>query len=148
VILRIWRAKLNPARLAAYRHFELERSLPMYRKQPGLLGVLFLREAEDRAASLTVWEDRGAVEALTSSPSYRETTHELAESALLAGDHSVEVLEVEGGDLRLEALLGALDRTKLSQSRRADSNRFPAHYEFAVIGYAQYRSVCEIPYIR
>ncbi len=95
----------------------------MYRKQPGLLGVLFVREAEDRAASLTVWEDRGAVEALTSSPSYRETTHELAEIPLLAGDHSVKVLEVEGGDLHLGALLGALDRTKLSWSRQADSNR-------------------------
>jgi heme-degrading monooxygenase HmoA len=123
VILRIWRAKLNPARLAAYRRFERERSLPTYRKQPGLLGVLFLREAEDRVASLTLWEDSGAVEALTSSPSYREITHELAENAVLAGDHSVEVLEVEGGDLRLEALLGALDRRKSSQSRRADSNR-------------------------
>jgi hypothetical protein len=52
----------------------------------------------------------GTVEALESSPSYRETTHELAESALLAGDQSVEVFEVEGGDLRPEALMRALDR--------------------------------------
>ena len=76
--------------------------------------MLFLREAEDRAASLTGWEDWGVLEALRSSPSYQETTHELAESALLAGDRSVEVLEVEGGDLRLEALQRALDRRKLS----------------------------------
>jgi len=112
--LRIWRATLNPVGLEAYRRFERERFLPTYRKQPGLLGVLFLREAEDRAASLTVWEDWGVLEALRSSPSYRKITHELAESALLARDHSVEVLEVEGGDLRLEALQGALDRRKLS----------------------------------
>jgi hypothetical protein len=77
-------------------------------------GALFLREAEDRAASLTFWEDWGVLEALTSSPSYRETTHELAESAFLAGDHSAEALEVEGEDLRLEALQGALDRRILS----------------------------------
>ena len=114
MILRIWRATLNPAGLEAYRRFERERFLPTYRRQPGLLGVLFLREAEDRAASLTVWEDWGVLEALRSSPSYRKITHELAESALLAGDHSVEVLEVEGGDLRLEALQGALDRRRLS----------------------------------
>jgi heme-degrading monooxygenase HmoA len=114
VILRIWRATLNPAGLETYRRFERERFLPTYRKQPGLLGVLFLREAEDRAASLTVWEDWGVLEALTSSPSYRETTHELAESAFLAGDHSAEALEVEGEDLRLEALQGALDRRILS----------------------------------
>ncbi len=110
MILRIWRAKINPARLEAYRRFERERCLPMLHKQPGLLGVLYLRQAEDHAASLTIWEDRGAVEALQSSPSYRETTHELVESALLAGNESVEVLEVEGGDLRPEALVRTLDR--------------------------------------
>ena len=54
MILRIWRAKINPARLEDYRRFEAERCLPMLHKQPGLLGVLFLRQAEDRAASLTI----------------------------------------------------------------------------------------------
>ena len=114
MILRIWRANIDPARLEEYRRFERERC--MLHKQPGLLGVLFLRQAEDQAASITIWEDRGTVEALESSPSYRETTHELAESALLAGNESVEVLEVEGGDLRPEALTGALDRTRLAGS--------------------------------
>ncbi len=112
MILRIWSAALVPARLEEYRRFEAERSLPMLHRQPGFLGVFFLRATEDRAASLTIWEDRGAVEALTSSPSYRETTHELAESALLAGSESVEILEVEGGDLRPEALVRVLDRTR------------------------------------
>ena len=106
--MRIWRAKLNPARLEAYRRFERERSLPMFRKQPGLLAVLFLRGAEAYAASLTVWEDKGALEALTSSPSYRRTARELVESDLLVGKQSEEVFEVEGGDLLPEALLEAL----------------------------------------
>jgi heme-degrading monooxygenase HmoA len=111
VIVRVWRARIDPARIEEYRDFERERCMPMLRKQPGFLGVLFLRQAEDHASSLTIWEDAGAVEALESSPSYRETTHELAESALLAGDESVEILEVEGGDLRPEALVRVLDRT-------------------------------------
>ncbi len=50
------------------------------------------------------------VEALQSSPYYRETAHELAENALLARDQSVEVFEVEGGDLRPEALIRVLER--------------------------------------
>jgi heme-degrading monooxygenase HmoA len=112
VILRVWCAKLVPARMEEYRRFERERCLPMLRKQPGLLGVLFLRQAEGHASSLTIWEDAGAVEALHSSPSYREIVHKLAERDLLAGDESVEVLEVEGGDLRPEALVRALDRTR------------------------------------
>jgi len=110
VILRVWRAKIVPARMEQYRRFEQEWYLPMLRNQPGLLGVLFLRQAKDHAASLTIWEDAGAVEALQSSRSYRETTHELAESALLAGDQAVEVFEVKSGDLRPEALVRALDR--------------------------------------
>jgi heme-degrading monooxygenase HmoA len=108
MILRIWCAKLNRARLEKYRRFEWERCLPMLHKQPGLLGVLFLRQAEDCTVSLTIWEDRGTVEALTSSPSYRRTARVLAESDLLAGKQSEEVFEVEGGDLRPEALVGAL----------------------------------------
>lgn len=115
MILRIWRAGTSPARMEEYRRFEVERYLPMLRKQPGLLGVLFLREAGGGAVSVTIWEDRGTVEALESSPSYRDTTHELAESGLLGGEQSVEVLEVEGGELRPETLVGAL-----SQTRRAD----------------------------
>jgi heme-degrading monooxygenase HmoA len=106
--LRIWRAKIAPARREEYRRFEWERCLPMLRRQPGFLGVLFLRQAEDRAASLTIWEDTGAVGALASSPSYRRTVRELEEDDLLAGEQSEEVFEVEGGNLRPEALLGAL----------------------------------------
>ena len=121
MILRVWRANIHPARLEEYRRFERERCLPMLHKQAGLLGVFFLRQAEDHAASLTIWEDGGAVEALQSSPSYREITHELAESALLAGNESVEVLEVEGGDLRPEALVWAFDR-----ARRAGSSSWSA----------------------
>lgn len=108
MILRIWRARLDPARLEEYRLFERKRCLPMLHRQPGFLAVLFSRQAGDRAASLTIWEDTGAVEALTSSPSYRRTARELAESGLLRGEHSEEVYEIEGGDLRPEALLGAL----------------------------------------
>ena len=62
MILRVWRARIDPARIEEYRRFERERCMPMLRKQPCFLGVLFLRQAEDHALSLTVWEDAGAVE--------------------------------------------------------------------------------------
>ncbi len=108
MILRIWRTRLDPEHLDEYRSFERERCLSMLRKQPGFLGVLYLRDAEDRTASLTMWEDSGAMAALESSPSYRRTTRELAESGLLVGEQSVEIFEVESGDLRLEALAARL----------------------------------------
>ena len=116
MILRVWRVKIDPARLDEYHRFEQERCMPMLRKQPGLLEVLFLRQAEGHAASLTVWEDAGALEALQSSPSYQEITHELAESALQAGAQTMEVFEIEGGDLRPEALVKSLNRTRRTGS--------------------------------
>ena len=113
MILRVWRAQVVPERLEEYRRFERERCLPALRRQPGFLGVLFSWDAEACAAtSITIWEDAGAVQALQSSPSYRRATRELAESGLLAGEKSVELLEVEGGELRPEALVGTLARTK------------------------------------
>ena len=39
MISRIWRTKIDPARLEAYQRFERERGLPILHKQPGLLGV-------------------------------------------------------------------------------------------------------------
>ena len=108
MILRVWRAQIVPARIEEYRRFERERCLSMLRRQPGFLGMLFLRQAEDRAASITIWEDTGAVDALASSPSYRRTVRELEESGLLAREQSEEVFEVTGGDLRPDALLRAL----------------------------------------
>jgi heme-degrading monooxygenase HmoA len=112
VILRMWRAKIVPERIGEYRRFEQERCLPMLHKQPGFFGVLFLQGAGCDAVSITIWEDRGTVEALESSPSYRKTTHELAKSGLLRGEQSVEFLEIEGEYLRSETLVGALDRTR------------------------------------
>lgn len=109
MIVRVWCAELNPARLETFRHFERAQCLPMLRRQPGFLGGLFLREAANQAVSLTLWEDGGAVEALTSSPSYQKMTRELAEGELLAGEPSVEVWNVQSGELRVEALLRVLD---------------------------------------
>jgi heme-degrading monooxygenase HmoA len=116
VILRVWRAEIAPERVGEYRRFERERCLPMLRRQPGFLGVLFLRAAEGRVASVTIWEDRGAEEALESSPSYRETIRDLTRSGLLAGEQSVETLDVAGGDLRPESLGMALGLAKRRSS--------------------------------
>lgn len=119
MILRLWRAKISPERVAAYRRFNSEQCLPMLRKQPGFLGVFFSWQAgDDTAISITVWEDAGAVRALPSSPSYRKATRELAEGGLLASEATVELLEIEGGELRPEALLETLARMKGAPSSR------------------------------
>ena len=116
--MRAWCARVNPARLEAYRRFERERCLPALRRQPGFLGILFLREAGNRVASVTVWEDQGVVDALESSPSYRRTIRGFADGGLLAGEQAIETFDVVGGDLRPEPLIQALDAADAGRSRK------------------------------
>lgn len=107
MIVRVWRTRVDRARMREYARFEQERSLPMLRGEPGFLGVLFLRTAAGCAA-LTIWEDLHAVDALTRSQRYQEVVRELQATGLLVGRPSIEVLEVHGGALRAEALAGSL----------------------------------------
>jgi heme-degrading monooxygenase HmoA len=108
VLVRIWRTGVEDARLAEYGEFERERSLPMFWEQRGLLGVLFLREADDRAAALTFWEDEEAIQALATSPSYNRTVEALLATGLLRGEQTVEVFEVKDGELLMQELVRAL----------------------------------------
>ncbi|MCA1847840.1 MAG: hypothetical protein LC704_02430 [Actinobacteria bacterium] len=108
MLVRIWRTGVDAARLAEYGEFERERSLPMFREQRGLLGVLFLREADDRAAALTFWEDEEAIQALATSPSYNRTVEALLATGLLRGEQTVEVFEVKDGELLTQELVREL----------------------------------------
>jgi heme-degrading monooxygenase HmoA len=80
----------------------------MLRRQPGFLGGLFLRKVSDQAALLTFWEDRGAVEALKSSPSYQKMTQEINDRKLLLEEPLIDAWEVQGGEFRVEVLMQVL----------------------------------------
>lgn len=86
-------------RLKEYERFERTRSLPMFRRQPGLMGVLFLREGEEHAAALTLWDSMESIKALDTSPSYRETAGALGASGLLVGEQSVHIFHIQGGEI-------------------------------------------------
>jgi heme-degrading monooxygenase HmoA len=98
MIVRIWRTRVDPTRLEEYEVFAERHSLPMFRAQRGFLGVLFAGVGSERAV-ISLWEDAGAVTALDSSPSYRETVARISATGFLAGSASVEVFAVHGGDL-------------------------------------------------
>jgi heme-degrading monooxygenase HmoA len=96
VIARIWRTGLDESRAAEYDRFAQQRSLPMFRRRPGLLGVLLTRSAGSRAV-ITFWADRAAADALDTSPDYRETVAAISAAGFLRPPQSVELLEVDGG---------------------------------------------------
>ena len=104
MIVRLWRTGIDPARLADYERFERTTALEMFRKQPGFLGILFLR-AGSECQTLTLWTDAAAVAAMTASASYKETVCCLLEMDLLRGEQTVEMFTGVGGELDPAALL-------------------------------------------
>lgn len=103
MIVRLWATRVDKARIREYEDNERNRSTPMFRKQPGCLGVLFLRSGEECFA-LTFWKDFKAVERLKSSKSYLETSAFYSGSGMLIGEPSLQVFEVKGGFLEPELL--------------------------------------------
>ena len=89
-VLRVWRAPIDEKRADEYERFARDRSLPMFRRQEGFLGVLFAR-AREECVVVTVWRDEDAVARLAASPSYQETVAAISASGLLVGDASAEV---------------------------------------------------------
>jgi heme-degrading monooxygenase HmoA len=100
LIIRIWSTGIDRTRESDYREFEEEQSLPMFRKQTGFLGVLFLR-SRDGAAALTLWESAEDVARLSESSTYRETVGQLESTGLLRGDQVIETFEVAATHLDL-----------------------------------------------
>ena len=97
MIARVWHTQLQPDRLDDYEAFARERSLPMFRAQDGLLGVLLLGEGVERRV-LTLWRDEAAIAALEASAAYRATVAALLETGILVPDtQSAELYPVTAG---------------------------------------------------
>jgi heme-degrading monooxygenase HmoA len=107
MLARIWRTKLDISRIGDYERFATQRSLPMFKDQPGFLGVLFARQEAD-CVVITFWDQPDSIEALESSPVYLATVAEINQTGVLVGEASVEVLDIHAGDISLAA--GALTR--------------------------------------
>jgi heme-degrading monooxygenase HmoA len=94
MIARIWRTGLDESRAPEYDTFAAERSLPMFRRQPGFRAVFFVRTGTGRA-SITFWQDLAAAEALAKSPDYLETVDAILATGFLEPPQTVEILPVD-----------------------------------------------------
>jgi heme-degrading monooxygenase HmoA len=72
VIVRVWRAEIDPARAEEYELFAQERSLPMFRSHAGFRGCALMRKGAD-CTVVTLWERPEDAAALEDSDRYRET---------------------------------------------------------------------------
>ena len=101
MIGRLWTTRVDKTRIAEYEENENSRSTPMFRQQPGCLGVLFLR-SDDNCFALTLWKDRESVERLKTSDSYLEASEFYSNSGMLLGEPSLQIFEVKVGFLDSE----------------------------------------------
>ena len=103
MILRIWRAQIEPSTRPICEQFEQTYSLPMFRALPGCLGVFFLFTTQEWLAA-SLWDSQDSIEKLSVSSVYQETVNKLVATGLLVGEQSVELLEVTGGFLETQWL--------------------------------------------
>jgi heme-degrading monooxygenase HmoA len=111
MIVRLWTVKVDPARIEQYELWERTRSLPMFAKLTGCLGVMFLR-LDDSCCALSFWRDMNAVNALKQSELYVRTSQAYESSGMLVGAPILQVFEAIGGftaDLLPQAI-ARLDR--------------------------------------
>ena len=113
MIVRIWRTGLDESRADEYERFARERSLPMFQKQPGCVGVFFTRTEQGRAV-ITLWENETAVHQLESDPSYRATVEAITATRFLRRPQVVETLEAGEGWLNERVARELLDAERRS----------------------------------
>jgi heme-degrading monooxygenase HmoA len=72
MIVRVWLTGIDELRAEEYTQVANQKSVPMFRAQPGFAGVLFTARAGGRAV-ITFWEDHASAEALDTSATYKTT---------------------------------------------------------------------------
>jgi hypothetical protein len=82
VIVRIWRATIDPARADDYERFARELSLPMFRAHGGFRGCAFQRDGAE-CTVVTLWDEPEDVAALEASTLYRETVASIMASGFV-----------------------------------------------------------------
>lgn len=103
MFIRTWKTSVHPDRVDDLETFAEKFSLPMFREQPGCLGVLFARDGAYKE-TVSFWEDQEAIERLATSPSYEETVRRIEETGMLQGEQTVTILPLYGGYLKLDEM--------------------------------------------
>lgn len=113
MIVRIWLTRIPAEREAEYLTFAQQHSRKMFLSQPGCLGVLFLKEVDEKHAVCSFWNSRSDVEMLANSPTYNATVADLTATGVLAGEATVTVYDIEGGGIDNTSFTATLEKLGL-----------------------------------
>jgi hypothetical protein len=92
MMVRIWSTKIVKGREAAYLKFVREVSMPMFRKQEGLLGFRVLLAA-GKTQVLTFWRDTDSMRGLEYNPLYLSMVDSIRAAGFLEGLPFVEIVK-------------------------------------------------------
>jgi hypothetical protein len=81
----------------------------MFAALAGCLGAFFLGTGEVRCV-LSLWADRASIDALESSPLYRETVARFQATGVLREPQTIKLFEVTGGTASALSLAAELSR--------------------------------------
>ncbi len=98
MIIRIWRAGVDPNRLEEYLFFARNQSLSMFQAHDGYQGVIFAAEGNE-AIVASFWTDRNAADALAHSPLYKTTVQTILKAGFLTGEQTLEIFGVTDLDI-------------------------------------------------
>jgi len=96
MIVRSWTAQVDASRIDDYERFAAVESLPMFRAQPVILGVLFTRDGST-CNVISIWEAMADVEALSRSKTYERTVERIMSTGFVVRVSPTTLVEVHGG---------------------------------------------------
>jgi heme-degrading monooxygenase HmoA len=115
-VVRVWTTEIDIARADDYDEFVRTMSVPMFQRQAGFVAALFCGEGRVRVV-LTLWRNRGAVDALRASETYRETVSEIEAAGFLQGSQTTEIFELHSHTLSRKPGSGGAFPVPVSQFR-------------------------------
>jgi quinol monooxygenase YgiN len=103
MICRLWTTGLVKDKAIEYDEFSSSKSLAMFKKLDGCLGVLFIR-SDVVGYVYSFWRDQDAIEGLKSSELYQDTVNKIIDAGFLNEFQQVEHVDITGGVLTEESI--------------------------------------------
>lgn len=92
MIIRIWTTGPIPSKKNQYLEFAKIYSIPMFKKQKGILGLNILVK-DDKSLVLTYWKDKKQIDAIENDLLYHQTVDKIRNAGFLAEPQQVEIFD-------------------------------------------------------
>jgi len=92
MIVRIWTTGIILGKKHEYLKFAKIYSIPMFKKQKGILGVnIFVKD--DKSLVLTYWNDKKEIDAMENDLLYNQTVDKIRNAGFLSETQQVEIFD-------------------------------------------------------